>query len=134
MEASDVNFEDLVSRVAVGFDVEGAVKIDTAKAKVLFDRGAVFIDSRTSGPYSRGHIPGAVNLHFGTTFTKESLSKVLKPDEEVVFYCGGENCPLSPKACAQALIWGYSKVYYFATGFPAWKYVGGYQVETPPKN
>jgi len=132
VEASDVNFEDLVSRVAVGFDVECAVKIDTAKAKVLFDRGAVFIDSRSSGPYSRGHIPGAVNLYFSSTFTKESLSKLVKPNNDVIFYCGGEDCNLSPKACARALVWGYTKVYYFAGGFPAWK-TAGYQVETPPE-
>jgi rhodanese-related sulfurtransferase len=127
---ADVDFRDLVSRSAGGFDVEGAVKIDEAGAKTLFDRGVVFIDTRSNGPYSRGHIPGAVNLYTSTKLTKENLSELVGPDDEVVFYCGGETCPLSPNASAKALVWGYSKVYYFAGGYPAWKYAD-YPVETP---
>jgi len=75
-------------------------------------------------------IPGAINLYPGKTFTKENLAKLVKPDEEVVFYCGGEDCFLAPEACAQALVWGYTKVYYFAGGFPKWKYSDN-EVEKP---
>lgn len=56
--------------------------------------------------------------------TKEKLSELVDPDDEVVFYCGGEDCPLSPNASAKALVWGYTKVYYFAAGYPAWKDAG----------
>jgi len=63
--------------------------------------------------------------------TKDKLATLVKPDQEVVFYCGGEDCPLAPNACAKALTWGYTNVYYFAAGFPGWKYVGGYDVEKP---
>ena len=90
----------------------------------------VFIDSRSNGPYSRGHIPNAINLFTTTNLTEEILSELVDPDDEVVFYCGGEDCPLSANACAKALVWGYTKVYYFAAGYPGWK-DAGYQVETP---
>lgn len=106
------------------FDVEGAVEIDAAGAKALLDRGAVFIDVRGSGPYSRGHIPDAVNLHTNRKLTRESLSEHVGFDDEVVFYCGGTDCPLSPYACAKALVWGYTKVYYFAGGYPDWQKAG----------
>jgi TolB-like protein/class 3 adenylate cyclase/rhodanese-related sulfurtransferase len=125
-----VDYRDLVSRSAGTFDVEGAVKIDAAGAKALSDRGVVFIDSRSNGPYSRGHIPNAINLFTTTNLTEEILSELVDPDDEVVFYCGGEDCPLSANACAKALVWGYTKVYYFAAGYPGWK-DAGYQVETP---
>ena len=48
---------------------------------------------------------------------------------EIVFNCVGKYCPYSAYACAKAVIWGYTRVYYFAGGFPAWK-DAGYPVET----
>ena len=124
VEIADVNYNDLVKRSAGTFDVEGAVEIDAAGAKALLDRGAVFIDVRGSGPYSRGHIPDAVNFHTNRKLTRESLSEHVGFDDEVVFYCGGTDCPLSPYACAKALVWGYTKVYYFAGGYPDWQKAG----------
>jgi rhodanese-related sulfurtransferase len=130
VEMADINFNDLVNRSDGIFDVEGSVKIEAAGAKALFDRGVVFIDARGSGPYSRGHIPNAINLHTNRDLTNEALSELVGLDEEVVFYCGGEDCPLSAYACAKALVWGYTKVYYFAAGYPAWQ-DAGYPIETP---
>jgi adenylate cyclase len=128
-ETADADFKNLVSRNAGTFDVKGAVKIDAAGAKTLFDRGVVFIDSRSNGPYGRGHIPNAINLYTNTKLTKEALAELAGLDQEIVFYCGGEDCPLSANACAKALVWGYTKVYYFAAGYPGWK-KAGYPVET----
>ncbi len=129
-EAADVNFRDLVSRSGGTFDVEGAVKIEAEGAKALFDRGVVFVDARSAGYYSRGHIPKAINLYTDTNLTKETLSELVGLDEEVVFYCDGEGCPLSAYACAKALVWGYTKIFYFAKGYPAWK-KADYPIETP---
>jgi TolB-like protein/rhodanese-related sulfurtransferase len=130
VEMADVNYWDLVSKSAGTFDVEGAVKIEAAGAKAMFDRGVVFVDARGSGPYRRGHIPNAINLHTDTKLTKEALSDLVNHDDEVVFYCGGADCALSAHACAKALVWGYTKVYYFAGGYPSWK-KAGYPIETP---
>ena len=123
-ETADVGFRELVTKSAGTFDVKGAVKVDATGAKALFDRNVVFVDSRSKGGFSRGHIPNAVNLHTETNMTKEALSELVDLDEEVVFYCGGEDCPLSANACAKALVWGYTKVFYFAGGYPAWKNAG----------
>ena len=127
---ADVNYKDLVTKSAGTFDVEGAIKIDAAGAKTLHEREIAFIDNRGSKQYGRGHIPGATNLLFGSKLTRDNLSQVVNLDDEVVFYCGGLDCHLSPNACAQALTWGYTKVYYFAGGFPAWK-KAGYPLEVP---
>ena len=119
-EPSEVNFRSRVTKFEGSFDVRGAIEINAAGAKTLHDRGAVFIDSRGARQYGYGHIPGATNLYFGEEFTKENLSRLAESDDEVVFYCGGPDCHLSANSCAQALNWGYTKVYYFAGGFPAW--------------
>ena len=131
-EVAEIDPKDLVTWAGGVYDVDGAEKIGLAMAmaKALHQRGVTFIDARGAGPYSRGFIPGAINLYAGQTFTKEKLAELITLDEEVVFYCGGEDCQLAPNACAQALVWGYTKVYYFAGGFPKWKYSGN-EVEMP---
>jgi rhodanese-related sulfurtransferase len=110
---------------ASGFEVEGATKIDVSTAKTLHDRGVTFIDSRSTRRWKQGHIPGASNLY---VITEAALMEIVDKDKEVVFYCGGTDCSLSPNACARALTWGYEKVYYFAEGKPGWK-AAGYPLE-----
>ena len=129
-EPTEVKPSDLITKSEGTFDVAGAIKIDAAGAKTLHDRGVAFIDSRGSSRYDRGHIPGATNLSFPYRLTKDSLSQLVDLDDEVVFYCGGPDCHLSANSCAQALTWGYTRVYYFAEGFPEWQNAG-YPVEIP---
>jgi TolB-like protein/rhodanese-related sulfurtransferase/Flp pilus assembly protein TadD len=115
----DIRYRDLVTMSAGTFDVEGAIEIDAVEAKTLHDRGTAFIDSRGSGHYGRSHIPGATNLYFHQVW--DGLSEVVGLNDEVVFYCGGPDCHLSANSSAQAIALGYTKVYYFAGGFSAWK-------------
>jgi TolB-like protein/class 3 adenylate cyclase/rhodanese-related sulfurtransferase len=123
---ADINFRELVTMSAGTFDVEGAIEIDASAAKALHDRGIIFIDSRGKALYGRGHIPGATNLYFHQVW--DGLSEVVGPNDGVVFYCGGPDCHLSAHSSAQAIALGYSKVYYFAEGFPAWE-DAGYPIE-----
>jgi adenylate cyclase len=97
-------------------------------AKAMRDRGVVFVDARAANDFARGHIPGAVNLNVQTVLSRETLAPVAAKDQEVVFFCHGKYCPDSAIASAKAVIWGYTHVYYFAGGYPAWK-EAGYPVE-----
>lgn len=111
------------------FDVEAATKIDAATAKALHDRGNVtFVDVRASVDFGWGHVPSAINLSLVTDLSKANLSAVVDKGDEVVFSCHGEHCPYSAYASAKALAWGFTHVYYFAGGFPAWE-EAGYPVE-----
>lgn len=127
-EFADLDYKTLVTKSEGTFDVKGAIKIDAIGAKALNDRGVLFIDSRPEFRYEYGHIPGAASLYLFGKFNESSLSQLVGIDEEVVFYCGDEECHLSPNACAKALTWGYTKVYYFAGGFLDWENAG-YAVE-----
>jgi len=114
------------------YDVEGATKIDAATAKALHDRGNfTFVDVRASVNFGLGHIPGAINLSLVTDLSKANLSAIIGKDDHVVFSCHGEHCPYSAYASAKALAWGFTHVYYFAGGFPAWN-EAGYPVEGSP--
>jgi len=117
----------VTASVSSGFAVEGATTIDAGTAKSLHDRGVTFIDSRSTRRWKQGHIPGASSLY---AITEAALMEIVGKDEEVVFYCGGTDCSLSPNACARALTWGYEKVYYFAEGKPGWE-AAGYPLEKP---
>ncbi len=110
------------------YDVKGVPKVNAATVKAFSERGVAIIDVRDAGSYGRGHIPGAVHLDLNMDLTEETLSRVVDKDDEVVFHCWGTVCGYSAMACAKARLWGYTKVHYFAGGFPAWK-AAGYPVE-----
>jgi adenylate cyclase len=123
---ADSKYKDLVTVSEGTFDVDGAIEIDAAEAKTLHDRGIAFFDSRGKGHYGRGHIPGATNLYFHQVW--ESLADLVDQNAEIVFYCGDPKCHLAANSSAQALILGYTRVYYFAGGFSAWE-AAGYPIE-----
>jgi len=130
----DVPLEEvrkLVHRKDGFFAVDGATTIDARKAKELQARGVKFVDVRARKGYEVGHVPGAFNLDVATELSRESLARIAGQDEEVVFSCHGKTCPDSAYASAKAVKWGYKRVYYFASGFPAWQ-EAGYPVETGP--
>ena len=104
--------------------VPGATTIDTAKAKSLFAKGVVFVDVRSDADWEAGRIPGAVHLEWDKVLSEASLAHVVPKDGEVVFYCNGVRCPRSSKAAAAAVVWGFTRVYYYRLGFPDWKQAG----------
>jgi len=108
--------------------VDGAKSVNAAEAKALFDKGAIFVDTRKSKDWDAGRIPDAVHLDLKKKLSEETLGKEVKKSDAVVMYCNGESCMRSSKASVLAVGWGYSNVYYFRDGFPAWK-AAGYPVE-----
>ena len=108
--------------------VDGATTIDAAKAKALFDDGALFVDVRKDKDWAAGRIPDAEHLDVKSKYTEESLGQHAKKDERVVLYCNGASCMRSSNASKMAVDWGYKNVYYFRLGFPAWK-AAGYPAE-----
>ena len=104
--------------------VDGATTVDTAKAKQLFEAGALFVDSRKTSDWDAGRIPDAAHLDLKSNLTEASLSAEAAKDEPIVCYCNGHSCMRSSKCSAMAVSWGFKKVYYYRDGFPAWKASG----------
>jgi len=104
--------------------VEGATTVSTDDAKVLFDKGVTFIDVRKNSDWDAGRIPGAVHIELKKVYSEDELTKAVSKDQEVVIYCNGESCLRSSAACTHAVSWGFSKVYYYRDGFPAWEAAG----------
>ncbi len=105
--------------------VTGASTIGTATAKILLNKGYIFVDVRRAEDFNNGHIPGARHLAINSeNFTEENLSAIVKKDQVVVFYCNGLNCKGSSIASEKAVAWGWSKVLYYREGWPQWKEAG----------
>ena len=105
-------------------NVDGATTVSIDQAAALFDEGVVFVDVRKPSDYDAGRIPGAVNLYLNDGLSDGALGEEVGKDEKVVFYCNGVKCAMSSKACAKAVGWGYSQVYYLRDGFPGWESAG----------
>ncbi|MDP6346146.1 MAG: rhodanese-like domain-containing protein [Alphaproteobacteria bacterium] len=108
--------------------IDGATTVAAGEAKGLFDRGVTFIDVRKDSDWDAGRVPGAHHIELKKKFDEPKLAAVVGKEKEVVIYCNGPKCMRSSKACAKAVGWGFSKVYYFRGGFPEWE-AAGYPVE-----
>jgi rhodanese-related sulfurtransferase len=104
--------------------VDGAVTVDTAAAKALFDQQAAFVDVRKDSDWDAGRIPGAIHLDIKGKYTADALGAEVQKGEPVVVYCNGESCLRSSDAAKMAVNWGFGKVHYYRDGFPAWKAAG----------
>lgn len=104
--------------------VDGAETIDTVTAKSLFDRRIPFIDVRGLENFNAGHIPGAHHLPVKSDFTEQRLHAIAAQNDPVVIYCNGIHCMGSSVAVQKAVAWGWTSVFYYREGVPAWKQYG----------
>ena len=114
------------------YAVTGATTIDHKQAKTLHERGVKFVDVRAAKDFATGFVPRAFNLDVATELSRDTLSRIVGKEEELILSCHGKYCPDSALASAKAVTWGFKRVYYFAGGFPAWK-EAGYPVEASVK-
>jgi rhodanese-related sulfurtransferase len=108
--------------------IEGAKTVTTEEAKKLFDDGVLFIDVRKDKDWNAGRVSDAVQLNIKTKLSEETMLAEMKKTDPAVIYCNGEKCMRSSKACKKAVEWGFTNLYYYRDGFPAWKNAG-YPVE-----
>jgi len=104
--------------------VDGAVTVSTKRAKALMNQGVIFIDVRRLADYQASHIQWAVLLDLKLDLTEAALLDVVKKHQAVVFYCNGVLCQRSAIASQKAVGWGWTQVFYYRGGFPAWKNAG----------
>jgi len=96
------------------------------QVKELYDgKEAMFIDSRDRVAYGSGHIKGAISLPLmdAATAIAEFGNRVPR-NATLVVYCSGYACEDSMEVGRQLLAIGYTTVYYFDGGYPAWRDAG----------
>lgn len=100
--------------------VDGAVTISTKQAKSLMNQGVTFIDVRGITDYQTRHIQWAIHLDLKLDLTEASLLNTVQKQQPLVFYCNGDHCQRSAIASQKAIKWGWTHVFYYRGGFPAW--------------
>lgn len=118
--------------------IEGGTYVSVEQAKEQFDKGVMFVDARVAAEYAEKHIKGAVNVVYKETHPRVAQTDPadtfdvakLPPDKTktLVFYCNGSPCWKGYKGAAVAIKSGYTQVYWFRDGLPAWV-AKGYPVE-----
>lgn len=100
----------------------GLVAVSLAHIKKLMDEKADFllIDSRPARTFEKGSIPGAINIP-DTQFEKMTDKLPTDKNKTLIFFCGGLKCDLSSKSAGKAKALGYTKVFIFPEGYPAWQ-------------
>lgn len=108
-------------RSIVPFSEEpGLTYISGEEAEELFFSGeAVFIDSRSSEEYRRGHILNAISIPYDEF--PQVLGKVkLNPQDTLVVYCDGEGCRSSEILAIRLQREGFFQVKVFFGGWQEW--------------
>lgn len=111
---------------------EGVKEIKTDEVAKLVAMGPdegnyVLIDSRPAARYHEGHIPTAVSIP--ETVMKDTGAAFLPGDAklkntQLIFYCGGPTCGMSPSAANMAKQMGYTNLHVMLQGIPGWKKAG----------
>ncbi len=138
--ADKADFEFVSTRGFYSPEILVGATIPTAEQvkKLLAQRVPLF-DVRPQAQYREAHIPGAVNVPYQMNSPKEvdyddsvdgfDLAKLPKDkNAPMIFQCNGAECWYSYKAARYMVKRGYTKIYWFRTGLPAWK-AAGYPVQ-----
>ena len=109
----------LVSLIASFAMAESMDYRDPSNLKALIESERsdyLFLDVRTEGEYSSGHIPNAVNIPYDTL--PSSLPSDITKDSLIILYCrSGNRSGIGAKALVKA---GYTNVQDFG-GISRWK-------------
>lgn len=134
--ADKADFEFVSTRGFYSPEVLPGASIPTAEqVKKLMAQGVPLFDVRPLAHYREARIPGAVNVPYQMNSPKEvdyddsvdsfDVSKLPKDkNAPMIFQCNGAECWYSYKAARYMVKRGYTKVYWFRTGLPAWKGAG----------
>ncbi len=80
---------------------------------------SLLIHSLSEIEYRIQHIPGSINI----PVTEMDSTPLLPRNKQhrLIFYCMGDKCSYSERACHKAIDMGYEQVFWFRGGIPEWR-------------
>ena len=100
---------------------EGDELVQAKQAKVLLDRGALFLDARPHDFWKMSRIPGALSLpEDGFEAAFASLEPTIRHAKAVVVYCSGYGCDASHLVARRLRELGIAAAV-LDEGLPAWE-------------
>lgn len=98
--------------------------------EVAFEK-TLWIDARSQELYDRGHIRGAVVLHFyePARYFPEVQSKIQQQQPiSLILYCRGKDCTDSKLLAQKFEEWGYRNLFIYVGGYEQWE-TEGYPID-----
>ena len=111
-----------ISLMAEPLELEPGAELTLEQAYQIYNRGdAVFIDSRSTYAYEKGHIKDAIHISASSRLEKikNDLSTYAQ-DQKFVVYCSGSSCSSSRRLSNKIMQVGYENVYVFYGGWYEW--------------
>jgi rhodanese-related sulfurtransferase len=108
------------------YHLQGLEEISLEETCSLYQQGnAVFLDARDPVSFQEGHIDGALNVppEEAEDYREEVLAMV-NAGFEVIAYCDGVDCPLSPELARALQRLGIPSVKVFVDGWSRWRNAG----------
>jgi rhodanese-related sulfurtransferase len=95
--------------------------------RILADRSAMVIDTRTRDEFEAGHIPGAHMLDAPPSDHVRAVERLVRGNKAaaLVLYCNGPYCQASRRLAEQLVDAGFSNVRRYQLGIPLWRALGG---------
>jgi rhodanese-related sulfurtransferase len=97
--------------------------VDYAYVRKLVDQGTgsfMLIDSRPLPRFQQGTIPGAVNIPY-PSWDKVVNRLPADKNTQLVFFCQGVTCQMSPLSQRKAIAMGYKNTKVYHEGVPEWQ-------------
>jgi rhodanese-related sulfurtransferase len=109
-----------------GQDIDGIQEVSLDEAWALYEAGqAVFLDARDPVAFREGHIAGALNVPpEEVDLYTEEIRVYADSGMEIISYCDGIDCPLSPEVALALKERGISEVRILVNGWSAWRRAG----------
>ena len=94
--------------------------------RILADKSAMVIDTRTRDEFEAGHIPGAHMLDAPPSDHVKAVERLVRGDKAtaLVLYCNGPHCQASRRLAEQLVAAGFSNVRRYQLGIPVWRALG----------
>lgn len=95
--------------------------------RILDDRSAIVLDTRSREEFDAGHIPGARHVDAPPSEKIAAVSRLLNGDKTaaLVLYCNGPFCQASRRFADGLVAASFTNVRRYQLGIPVWRALGG---------
>jgi len=95
--------------------------------RILSERSAVVIDTRTRIQFEAGHIPGARDLDAAPDAQTAAVADIVGGDRQatIVLYCNGPHCQTSRRLALELKEAQFTDVRRYQLGMAVWRALGG---------
>ena len=95
--------------------------------RILADRSAIVLDTRSREEFDAGHIPGARHVEAPASERIGAVTRLLNGDKSaaLVLYCNGPFCQASRRFADDLVAASFTNVRRYQLGIPIWRALGG---------